>query len=110
MERFPLRNISYIIQSSILSKTDAIMSEESNDFRKKPIPSGRFWEALKATLEIFGPAMKEATILELQKNGIDPENKAQEHTLAELGDKLSSIFGVDGTEVIIDQIAKRLRT
>jgi hypothetical protein len=74
-----------------------------------PIPADRLWKALRATLDVFGPSMKEATILELQKNGLDPEKNDQQHTLAEIGEKLSSIFGADGTEVILEQIAKQLR-
>ena len=93
------------------------MSKESksfgnDDFRKKPIPNGRLWQALNTTLDVFGPSMKGATIAELQKSGLDPDDSSsgQEHTLDEIGDKLSSIFGTDGTEVIIDQIAKRLKS
>lgn len=100
---------------SILGETDARMSDErrsvkNNNIRTTPIPSGRLWEALTTTLEVFGPSLKDATIMELQKSGIDPQNDSHEYTLAELGDKLSSIFGVDGTEVILDQIARKLRS
>jgi hypothetical protein len=83
---------------------------ESDDFRTTPIPSKRLWEALTGTLEIFGPSMKEATLLELQKNGIDLERDSREHSLADLGEKLSSIFGKDGTDVILEQIGKKLKS
>ena len=86
-------------------------SLENDDFRKRPIPSGRLWQAVKMTLDVFGPAMKDATIAELQKSGLDPDNDDQkQRTLDEIGEKLSSIFGTDGTEVILNQIAKRLRS
>jgi hypothetical protein len=54
--------------------------------------------------------MKEATLLELQKNGIDLERDSREHSLADLGEKLSSIFGKDGTDVILEQIGKKLKS
>jgi hypothetical protein len=85
-------------------------SLENDDFRRKPIPGNKLWEALMATLEVFGPSMKEATISELEKDGLDLKMSSQEHTLAEIGEKLSSIFGADGTDVILDQIAKKLRS
>jgi hypothetical protein len=85
-------------------------SPESDDFRNVLIPSKRLLEALTGTLEVFGPSMKEATLLELQKSGIDLERDAREHSLADLGDKLSSIFGKDGTDVILEQIGKRLNS
>ena len=84
-------------------------SLKNQDYRNMPIPADRLWKALRATLDVFGPSMKEATILELQKNGLDPEKNDQQHTLAEIGEKLSSIFGADGTEVILEQIARQLR-
>lgn len=82
---------------------------ENDAFRRKPIASGMLWEALKATLDILGPSMKDATISELQKSGVDPEGIEREYTLEEIGAKLSTIFGKDGTEVILVQLTKRLR-
>ena len=52
--------------------------------------------------------MKEATILELQKNGLDLEKDTREHSLADIEEKLSLIFGEDGTNVILAQITKKL--
>ena len=83
---------------------------ENEDIRSTLIPSDRLWKALITTLDVFGPSMKDATILELQKNGLDPEKDDQQHTLAEIGEKLSSIFGADGTDVILDQIARQLKS
>ena len=85
-------------------------SPVGDDFRKIAFPSKRLWEALTGTLEIFGPSMKEATLLELQKNGIDLERDDREHSLADLGEKLSAIFGKDGTDVILEQIGKKLKS
>ena len=85
-------------------------SLENEDFRSTPIPGERLWKALITTLDVFGPSMKDATILELQKNGLDPEKNDQQHTLAEVGEKLSSIFGADGTDVILDQIERQLKS
>ena len=79
------------------------------DFRTTRIPSERLWKALTETLEIFGDSMKDATIVELQKQGIDLERDGQDRSLADIGEKLSSIFGKDGTEVIIEQIGKKLK-
>ncbi|HEX2014169.1 MAG TPA: hypothetical protein VLA68_02975 [Nitrososphaera sp.] len=83
---------------------------ESGDFRKRPISTEKLWEALGKTLDVFGPALKEATILELEKNGFDfgRDGSTRSYTLDELGQKLSIIFGQDGTEVILDQLAKKL--
>lgn len=75
---------------------------------KIPIPSNRLWKALAETLEICGASMKDATITELQKQGIDLERDGQDRSLADIGEKLSTIFGKDGTEVIIEQIGKKL--
>ncbi len=102
-----------IILFSIYRKTGNIMSEgrkslENNDSRKEPISSIKLWEALTAALDVFGPSMKEATLSELQKTGLDLEHSEENHTIADIGEKLSSIFGPDGTEVILEQIAKRL--
>ncbi len=83
-------------------------SPENDDYRKQPIPSAKLWEALKATLDVFGPAMKEATLSELQKGGLDPAEGIKELTIAESGERLASIFGKDGTEVILLQLSKRL--
>ena len=83
---------------------------ENEDSRSMLIPSDRLWKALITTLDVFGPSMKDATILELQKNGLDPEKDDEQHTLAEVGEKLSSIFGADGTDVILDQIARQLKS
>lgn len=85
-------------------------SLENDDIRKKPFPPAKLWAALNATLDVFGPSMKEATISELHKSGLDPDRQDREYTLAEVGEKLHSIFGIDGTEVILDQIAKRLKS
>ncbi|MGI0025218.1 MAG: hypothetical protein ACREA4_08750 [Nitrososphaera sp.] len=78
------------------------------DSKRKPIPSNRLWKALATTLDVFGPAMKEATILELQKNGLDLEKDPGEHSLQDIEEKLSLIFGEDGTNVILDQMTKKL--
>ena len=83
---------------------------EKEDSRSMPIPNDRLWKALITTLDVFGPSMKYATILELQKNGLDPEKADEQHTLAEVGEKLSSIFGADGTDVILDQIERQLKS
>jgi hypothetical protein len=94
---------------------EALMSNEpkstnNDDIRKKPIAADKLWEALRATLDIFGPSMKEATILELQKSGLEPDAVGREFTLAEVRDRLRSIFGTDGTDVIIEQVARRLKS
>ena len=81
---------------------------EYDDSKRKPIPSNKLWEALATTLDVFGPSMKEATILELQKNGLDLERDPGAHSLADIEEKLSLIFGEDGTNVILDQITKKL--
>jgi hypothetical protein len=91
-----------------LSKSRKSLSDD--DFRLKPFPGKTLWRALDATLDIFGSSMKEATISELQKEGLDLQADDKQHTLAEIGEKLSSIFGQDGTEVIVEQIAKKLKS
>lgn len=82
----------------------------NDDFRTKPIPGDRLWDALNQALEVLGPPLKKATILELEKNGLDLKAEAgkQSHTLAELKDKLVMIFGDDGSDVILEQVAKKL--
>jgi hypothetical protein len=82
----------------------------NDDFRTKLIPGDRLWDALDQTLDVLGPSLKKATILELEKNGLDLKAEAgkQSHTLAELRDKLVMIFGDDGSEVILEQVAKKL--
>ena len=84
-------------------------SLENDNYGNQPIPSAELWEALKATLDVFGPAMKEATLSELQKGGLDPAESGKELTLAEISERLSSIFGKDGTEVIMLQLSRRLK-
>lgn len=82
----------------------------NDDFRSRPIPGDRLWDALDQTLEVLGPSLKKATILELEKNGLDLRTGGgkQSHTLAELKDKLVMIFGDDGSDVILEQVAKKL--
>ncbi len=82
----------------------------NDDFRTKPIPGDRLWDALDQTLDVLGPSLKSATILELEKNGLDLKAEAgkQSHTLAELKNKLVMIFGDDGSDVILEQVAKKL--
>lgn len=82
----------------------------NDDFRTKPIPGDRLWNALNQTLDVLGPSLKEATISELEKNGLDLRAEAgkQSHTLAELKDKLVMIFGEDGSDVLLEQVAKKL--
>jgi hypothetical protein len=89
------------------------MSVERNgndEFRTKPIPGDELWNALNQTLEVLGPSLKKATILELEKSGLDFKAEAgkQSHTLSELKDKLVMIFGDDGSDVILEQVAKKL--
>ncbi len=82
----------------------------NDDFRTKPIPGDRLWDALNQTLDVLGPSLKKAAILELEKNGLDFKAEAgkKSHTLAELKDKLVMIFGDDGSDVILEQVAKKL--
>jgi hypothetical protein len=82
----------------------------NDDFRTRPIPGGRLWDALDQTLDVLGPSLKKAAISELEKNGLDlkAEGGKQSHTLAELKDKLVMIFGDDGSDVIVEQVAKKL--
>ncbi|HEY8140421.1 MAG TPA: hypothetical protein VIE86_05000 [Nitrososphaera sp.] len=82
----------------------------NDDFRTKPILGDRLWDALNQTLDVLGPSLKKATIIELEKNGLDFKAEAgkQSHTLAELKDKLVMIFGDDGSDVILEQVAKKL--
>lgn len=83
--------------------------EESEDFKSKPIAASKLLDALNETLDVFGPFLKDATLLELKKGGFDLESGTiEEYTLSDLSRRLGYIFGKDGTEVIIDQIAKRL--
>ena len=84
-------------------------SLDDDQFMERPVPSRVLWEALVMTLEVFGPSMKEATLLELKNSGLDLENDNRDHSLADLGEKLSSIFGKDGTDVILEQIGKKLK-
>ena len=81
---------------------------EDDDYRRKLISSSKLWDALTTTLDVFGPSMKKATILELQKNGLDLEKDTREYSLADIKEKLSLIFGEDGTNVILAQITKKL--
>jgi hypothetical protein len=82
----------------------------NDDFRTKPIPGDRLWVALNQTLDVLGPSLKEATISELEKNGLDLRAEAgkQSHTLNELKEKLVMIFGDDGSDVLLEQVAKKL--
>jgi hypothetical protein len=81
----------------------------NDDFRTRPIPGDRLWDALNQTLDVLGPSLKKATIIELEKNGLDLKAEAgKSHTLAELKDKLVMIFGDDGSDVILEQVAKKL--
>ncbi|MGH9876399.1 MAG: hypothetical protein ACRD5H_02075 [Nitrososphaerales archaeon] len=83
---------------------------DTDEISKKPIPKNELWEALNKTLDVFGPSLKEATITELEKNGIELASgtASKEYTLQELKDKLKIIFGDDGTEVILEQLVKHL--
>jgi hypothetical protein len=82
----------------------------NDDFRTKPIPGDKLWNALNQTLDVLGQSLKKATILELEKNGLDFRAEAgkQSHTLSELKGKLVMIFGDDGSDVILEQVAKKL--
>lgn len=81
---------------------------EADDVRSRPIKGSRLWDALNRTLDVFGPAMKGATIAELERNGLELERDSREYTLDQLSEKLRVIFGKDGTEVVIEQVAKNL--
>lgn len=86
-------------------------SLENDASGRKSIPSNELWEALRKTLDVFGPSLKDATLLELEKNGLDfdPESLPQ-YSLEDLKEKLIVIFGKDGTEVIMEQLGKNLAT
>jgi hypothetical protein len=83
-------------------------SAKEDDLMDKPIQGSKMWEALKRTLDVFGPTMKGATIAELERNGLALEGDPNEYTLTQLGEKFQVIFGKDGTEVIIEQVARNL--
>jgi len=86
-------------------------SLENDASGRKSVPSNELWEALRKTLDVFGPSLKEATLSELQNSGLDFDPaRLPQFTLDDLKEKLIVIFGEDGTEVIMAQLAKNLAT
>ena len=93
-------NLAYLILSS---------SSEHDDFDDRIFSGAALRKALEETLSMLGATWKEKILEDLEHSDMRFDRKSK-YTVGQIREKLQSLLGKDGAELLMERLKKALTT